>query len=213
MRPKRSYQDIESKSAAAGVAGGRADGSAEAHGTPERRQISRKMTEMTRLTHNSLIQALWQASALVALACLIALGVNHWRSDGIPVVGDWSAEARFADAPGDSLVIALDQAAHLYEQETALFVDARPQGQFAQGHIRGALSLPWQEVDRYFVETADRLGGTKTIITYCDGESCELSHELALFLKDMGFEDVRVLVNGWSVWRQAGLPTDGEMTP
>jgi rhodanese-related sulfurtransferase len=107
----------------------------------------------------------------------------------------------------------LDQAALFYEQEAALFVDARPQNQFAQGHISGALSLPLQEVDRYFVETAEQLGGAKTIITYCDGESCELSHDLALFLKDMGFEDVRVLVNGWSVWRQAGLATDGEMTP
>jgi 3-mercaptopyruvate sulfurtransferase SseA len=45
-----------------------------------------------------------------------------------------------------------------------------------------------------------------TLITYCDGESCDLSHELALFLKEMGFENVRVLVNGWSVWQQAGLP-------
>jgi rhodanese-related sulfurtransferase len=165
--------------------------------------------ELTRLAYTSLKQAFWQAPALVALACLIALGVNYWRSDGISVVGDWSADARFADAAEDSLVIAFDQAAQLFEQETALFVDARLQNQFAQGHIRGALSLPWQEVDRYFVETAERLGGTKTIITYCDGESCELSHELAQFLKDMGFEDVRVLVNGWTVWRQAGLPTEG----
>lgn len=171
------------------------------------------MIESTQLMHNMLKQALWQSFALVALACLIAVGVNYWRSDGIPVIGDWSADARFADAAGDSLVIALDQAALLYEQEAALFVDARPQSQFAQGHIRGALSLPWQEVDRFFVETAEQFGGAKTIITYCDGESCELSHDLALFLKDMGFEDVRVLVNGWSVWRQAGLATDGEMTP
>lgn len=156
----------------------------------------------------SLKQTLWQVPALVVLACLIAVGVNYWRSDGIPVIGDWTANARFADAAGDSLVIALEQAAQLFDQEAALFVDARPQSQFAQGHIRGALSLPWQEVDRFFVETAGRLEGSKTIITYCDGESCELSHELALFLKDLGFENVRVLVNGWTVWKQAGLPTD-----
>ncbi|RJQ77468.1 MAG: rhodanese-like domain-containing protein [Desulfobacteraceae bacterium] len=61
------------------------------------------------------------------------------------------------------------------------FLDARPQAQYAQGHIRGALSLPGQDADRYFMETADRLDNAGMIITYCDGESCDLSHELALF--------------------------------
>ena len=44
------------------------------------------------------------------------------------------------------------------------------------------------------------------IITFCDGQSCRLSHELALFLREMGYENVRVLVNGWTLWQQAGLP-------
>jgi 3-mercaptopyruvate sulfurtransferase SseA len=151
-------------------------------------------------------QALWQAPALAALAVLIALGVNHWRSEGIALIGAWSAAARLSEAAGESLVIGLEEAQRRFQQDAALFVDARPQSQYAEGHIRGALSLPWQAVDRYFMETAERLEGAAMIITYCDGESCDLSHELALFLKEMGFENVRVLVNGWSVWQQAGLP-------
>ena len=46
------------------------------------------------------------------------------------------------------------------------------------------------------------------LLVITDGESCDLSHELALFFKEMGFENVRVLVNGWTVWQQAGLPTE-----
>ena len=34
--------------------------------------------------------------------------------------------------------------------------------------------------------TAD-LELTTPIVTYCDGETCELSHDLALFLRDAGF--------------------------
>ncbi len=153
-------------------------------------------------------RAIWQVPALMVLSALLAVGVNHWRSDGIALVGDWSVDARFADAAGDSLVVPLEHAGELFKDEAALFLDARPQDQYAQGHIRGALSLPWQEVERYFAEIADRLPDDKTIITYCDGETCDLSHELALFLKEMGFADVRVLVNGWTVWQRAGLPTD-----
>jgi rhodanese-related sulfurtransferase len=152
-------------------------------------------------------QTLWQMPLLIIMAGGIALGVNQWRSDGIPLVRDWSVAARFADAAGDSLIIGLSEARRLFQQEEAIFVDARPESQYAEGHIQGALNIPWQDVDRYFVETADRLGSAPTVITYCDGESCDLSHELALFLQEMGFEDVRVLVNGWTVWQQAGLPT------
>jgi 3-mercaptopyruvate sulfurtransferase SseA len=151
-------------------------------------------------------QARWQAPALVALAFLAALGTNQWRSDGLALVVAWSAAARLSEAAGDSLVIGLEEAQRRFQQDAAIFLDARPQSQFAEGHIRGALNLPWQEVDRYFMQTAQRLEGAAMIITYCDGESCDLSHELALFLKEMGFENVRVLVNGWSVWQQAGLP-------
>lgn len=154
-------------------------------------------------------RALCQTPALIGLAGVIAVGVNLWRTDGIALIGNWSVAARFSDTAGQSLIIGLEQAAQLFAQNEALFVDARPENLYAQGHIRGALSLPWEKVDRYFVEVADQLDVLKPIITYCDGETCDLSHELALFLKETGFKNVRVLVNGWTVWQRAGLPTDG----
>ncbi len=145
---------------------------------------------------------------MFAGACAIALGSNALRKDAIPLAADWSVEARFADAAGQDSMIDLEEARVLFERGAAVFVDARPGSQYAEGHIRGALSLPFHEVDDHFMDVADRLEVPKTIVTYCDGEGCELSHELALFLKQIGFENVRVLVNGWTVWQQAGLPTE-----
>jgi len=43
------------------------------------------------------------------------------------------------------------------------------------------------------------------VIAYCDGESCSLSKDLALYLFFRGYDNVRVLVNGWSRWLEAGL--------
>lgn len=154
----------------------------------------------------ALRQSLWQVPSLLALALLLAVSTNQWRSDGIPLLGDWSTEARFADASGDSLVIPLERARQLFEEEAAVFVDARPASQYADGHIQSALNIPWQEADSYFMDAFERLESAQVIITYCDGESCDLSHELALFLKEMGFDNVQVLVNGWTVWKEAGLP-------
>lgn len=155
-------------------------------------------------------KTLWQFPLLIVMAILIALLVNHMRKDRIALVGDWSEQARFSDSAGQSMVIGLEEARRLFEQDAVIFLDARPQYQYAEGHIQGALCIPWQEVDHYFMEIADRLEPSRTIITYCDGETCDLSHELAVFLKEMGFEDVRVLVNGWTVWLQAGLPIQTE---
>lgn len=164
----------------------------------------------------------WQISAFVMLALTLALTVNHFRSDSIPIVGEWSVDARFSDSSGESLVISLEEAKRLFEKNSVLFLDARPKEQYDEGHIQGALSLPQQEADSYFMDIApkleeSRLGNNgssdesskgKVIITYCDGETCELSHDLALFLKEMGFNNVKVLVNGWSLWQKAGLPKE-----
>lgn len=152
-------------------------------------------------------QALWQAPLLVVAAGLLALTVNHWRGTPLPLIGDWSASARFTDGDGKNLTIPLDEARQLFVNKAATFLDARPQSQYEEGHIRGALSLPWQDAPTAFAGIAGQLEDHGTLITYCDGESCELSHDLALFLKDMGFNDVRVLFNGWTVWKDAGLPT------
>ncbi len=153
-------------------------------------------------------QMLWQVPALLAMAVLLAIGVNHWRAQAIPLIGDWSEEARFADASGESLIISLDEARAVFGKSGTVFVDARSAAEYERGHIQGALCIPWQAVDSYFMAAVGQLEKAQAIVTYCDGVSCDLSHELTLFLKEMGFENVRVLVNGWSVWRDAGLPTE-----
>lgn len=159
-------------------------------------------------TNIPVLQALWQTPLLVVLAGLIALFVNHWREVPLPLIGDWSVASRLTDKDGKNLEITLDEAKQLFERKNAKFLDARPQSQYEDGHISGALNLPWQDVTTAFTDIAAQLDEKDFIITYCDGESCELSHDLATYLKDMGFANVRVLVNGLTVWQKGGLPTE-----
>ncbi|MBW1711567.1 MAG: rhodanese-like domain-containing protein, partial [Deltaproteobacteria bacterium] len=86
--------------------------------------------------------------------------------------------------------------------------DARSSEVFKQGHIAGARNLPWEAFDKRFDEILSAITPERDTITYCDGESCNLSHELAITLKAMGFSKVKVLVNGWTVWQEAGLPIE-----
>lgn len=158
--------------------------------------------------YQPLKQTLWQIPLLICLSILTSLISNGWRSDALPLIEDWSIRFR---APGEeSLVIPLSKAEQLFHKKTTIFIDARSKTEYANGHILGALSLSWQDVDRDYAETTDLLDASERIVTYCDGEACDLSHDLALFLKERGYQNVQVLVNGWTDWNNAGLPTEKE---
>jgi len=148
---------------------------------------------------------------IILIVAFIGFSINSFRPDGISVVGDWSKEGHITDDTGATLVIPLSEAKTLYEKNEALFLDARSKELFEEGHIKGAKHLPWYEVDDYFIEIVNDLDRNIRIITYCDGENCDLSHELALFLKQMGFPNTSVLVNGWTVWQEMNLPVEGEI--
>ncbi|MCJ8501340.1 rhodanese-like domain-containing protein [Desulfatitalea alkaliphila] len=151
-----------------------------------------------------------QTAAIVLLGALLALTFNHFRSDGIALVADWSPAGRLQAATGsDDLVIPMDQAITFHETREAVFVDARSPNEFAEGHIAGAINVPWENafdyIEQFFAAVPD---DSTVVIAYCDGEGCPLSEELVLLLRDMGYGNARVLVNGWTLWRRHGYPVE-----
>ena len=151
-----------------------------------------------------------QILTLVILSAVAAVAVNALRPDRLPLVGDWSVAARITTSTGERMDISLDEAENLFFTYAAVFIDARSEEDYARGHIQNARSLPWHDVDLKFLGVTEELDLEMPIVSYCDGETCELSHNLALFLRDAGFLNTRVLVNGWTLWQQAGLPTESD---
>ena len=169
------------------------------------------MSESSQFTvepNNTWGRAVRQILALVILSAVAAVAVNALRPDRLPLVGDWSVAARITTSTGERMDISLNEAEKLFFTDAAVFIDARSEEDYARGHIRNARSLPWQEVDLRFMVVTEALDLEMPIVTYCDGETCELSHQLALFLRDAGFLNTRVLVNGWALWQKAGLPVE-----
>ena len=153
--------------------------------------------------------ALWQTAILTLMAVVLGLIVNQLRSDSMPLLGDWSPEARITLKFGKNILIPFEEAKDKFLTDAAVFIDARTPELYQKGHIQGARNMPIgdfdQLSDRVFMEfPADTL-----FVTYCDGEDCTLSAALALKLKEIGFENVRVLHNGWSVWKSHQLPFQG----
>lgn len=159
-----------------------------------------------------LVQSVWQCAAIFTLAIFLGFSINQFRNNRLPLFEDWSMEARLMSPSGKRLDISLVEAKNLFFKQAAIMMDARPNDDYEKGHIRNARSLPWEEVDQRFMEVTKDISVDTPIITYCDGETCNLSHHLANFLLDMGFTNVRILVNGWTKWQNADLPIDKEDT-
>jgi len=159
------------------------------------------------------LTATWQLATIVLLAAAIGLSSNHLRTTGLPLIGDWSPEAQLITPSGDSLAISLADAEVMYYAHGAIFLDARSAEDYDEGHIEGALNLPWEgppweDLDPRIAEKLRDYSSETIFITYCDGEACGMSKELAMVMLERGYTNVRVLVNGWTLWQDRQLPVD-----
>jgi rhodanese-related sulfurtransferase len=85
--------------------------------------------------------------------------------------------------------------------DNAIWVDARPDDEFARDHVPGALSLNedrWNELLPQFLAV---WSPEKKVIVYCSSLSCNASREVARRLrKEAQLPDVFVLKGGWEAW-------------
>ena len=167
------------------------------------------MMEKNRASGGKVFAALWQGSAIVLLGVGLGLLGNQWRPDALPLIADWSLKAQLATVGQDeALLVSLEEAKALFATRAAVFIDARAQEFHAMEHIAGALNLPWEDFEAHFQQVMADVPLDALIITYCDGESCALSKDLALTLQGKGYPHVRILPNGLSLWKEAGLPLE-----
>lgn len=145
-------------------------------------------------------KTLSQALLLVLLGTGLGLAANQLSPRGLPLIAPPKA------APAQGEFIALEQANLLWQGGGALFLDAREPGDFAAGHIGNALNLPAQSFAQHYGNVAPLLTPEAALVLYCDGQECDLSHRLATSLRQQGHTNVHLLHNGWTAWRQAGLP-------
>jgi len=174
--------------------------------------LSEDELKMIPLMNRKWFQAIWQMGLIVLFGAMIGLTSNSLRSGGLPLIADWSVKAQLESATagaGENVIIPLEDAQILYFDNDAVFLDARPEPQYSMGHIEGARNLPWEDFESRFEKVLSDVPRDSKIITYCDGESCSLSKELAVVLMAKGYTNVRVLLNGWTAWLEANLPVDG----
>jgi 3-mercaptopyruvate sulfurtransferase SseA len=65
------------------------------------------------------------------------------------------------------------------------------------------------EAERSLTEISILAKAGLAVIVYCDGVDCPLSPELARTLQKRGVPSVKVIVDGWRLWSEAGYPVEG----
>jgi rhodanese-related sulfurtransferase len=109
---------------------------------------------------------------------------------------------------GRPVEIGLAAVKQLHDANAALFVDAREDWEFAEGHIAGAINLPYEQAisDPALLESIEQ--DDKPIVVYCGGGSCEVSISVAWELLGVGKTRIAVYLGGFPEWAEAGHAVD-----
>ena len=148
-----------------------------------------------------MIQRLFRAA--VALSCFVAVGAAQAVDNPTSLAG--------------ATVVSADQAKDL-QAKGAVVIDARSAAEYAEGHIKGAVSVPYKEksdkkpdfdASKDSVDLAKLPADkSKSIVTYCNGHDCWKSYKLAVAAIKAGHKSVYWLRDGLPGWKAKGYPVE-----
>ena len=87
--------------------------------------------------------------------------------------------------------------------DTFVVLDVRSADAFRQGHLPGAVTIPFEELPSRMKE----LPRHKAIISYCWNATCLLCTKAAYVLASKGYH-AREMIGGIESWKQAGFPIE-----
>ncbi|PKO30224.1 MAG: rhodanese-like domain-containing protein [Betaproteobacteria bacterium HGW-Betaproteobacteria-9] len=84
------------------------------------------------------------------------------------------------------------------EWKKMIVIDARDAGQFAKGHIPGAINMDWRQV----LAQRNTIPKDKPVLIYCNTGS--LSAQAGFALRVAGWDNLRILQGGMEEWKAKG---------
>jgi len=165
---------------------------------------------MTRVTWRR--ELAWTIS-LLGLAVILGL-MFHWPLVQASLRGNLTAlldqkrqERREVQFQGVK-TLDLAQAYQIWQEQKALFVDAREAKEYQELHVQGAVNVPpetWEGLSASELMKMDRM---RELVVYCSQESCDDALKLAKKLRAAGFTRVMAFTGGFRAWDEAGYPAD-----
>ena len=104
------------------------------------------------------------------------------------------------------LTISVDDAHAQLQNGRPFVLDVRPRDQYNEAHLPGAVNIPLSEIEEDYAELPDDLDAP--ILSVCQRGNASLSG--LLFLKSLGYCNVRSISGGTLAWREKGFETVSE---
>jgi len=131
-----------------------------------------------------------------ALPSSAALLASRLTEQGLQLLDGRQANQLFQD-PG-------------FKTGAIVFVDARDEIRYHEGHIPGAYEFDPYYPEKYFTNVLPACQTARRIVVYCNGGDCDDSESAALTLKDVGIPISRLFIYGGGItdWTTNGLPVE-----
>lgn len=148
----------------------------------------------------------WENDSLTSFPKIDSLIVDSVTVSKSNLIDSSKIEKKIVDDSfKEPKAIKIDFAYKLYKQGIK-FIDARPVEEFIEGHIKGAVNIPFYGSENY-ENVLSKIPKDEFVITYCSGEDCDLSILLGDELFQKGYKKVYVFFGGWNDWLLKGYPT------
>lgn len=149
---------------------------------------------------------------LAVAASAIGLIVNAVRTPKVELWGFKPPKKKIVevanrDQQATVSEIDLKTALELLKTEGVIFVDARKQAEYTDGHIPSAINIPAEFFGDAFPPHKQSLMDAAKIVTYCSDVECDEAYELAEALRETLNRPIMVFAGGMKEYRE-GRPVE-----
>jgi rhodanese-related sulfurtransferase len=97
-----------------------------------------------------------------------------------------------------------------FKQNIVVFIDARDEPHYQEGHVPGAYEFDPYHPDKYFAAVLPVCEAAEQIVVYCNGGDCDDSETAAILLRDVGIVNRKLFVyeGGITEWTSNSLPVE-----
>tara|TARA_Y100000768_G_C23852085_1_gene621546 strand:- start:344 stop:832 length:489 start_codon:yes stop_codon:yes gene_type:complete len=145
----------------------------------------------------------------IIVSTIFSISLNVFRSDPLSLIAQdlvmvESVEELSNDVNQGIKEISLEIARDLFEKNI-LFIDARAEEYYLEGHIPGAICN--DNFDQLINDIDSRIINNDFFVVYCSDDDCGSSEELAYQLFDQGYLNIYLFKGGWKQWIENSLPS------
>jgi rhodanese-related sulfurtransferase len=138
----------------------------------------------------------------------VGLAVNHFSRKTLPLVYVPPSEV-FIEGVSVPLVDEREARRFMNDPGT-LFIDTRKPQDYTEGHVKGAILLYADEMEKRFPLVEPLITVDRRLVLYCYGPDCEMAEQVARFLAQMGHKEMIIMSAGFHAWKKAGYPIESE---